>query len=411
MSNPVYCFLALCARADCGTEQLEQIARAASHLDRWDELPTRAEAHGLAPLLYTHLRAAGVSLPRGVKREFQGIYVRYRHGNGVRMRVLQDVLAAFDAASIPVLVLKGSALVPLVYAEPGLRPMADLDLLVSPADARHAQAILGELGFDAPLPAGVIFSHRHLPMATRDVEGVPVGVELHHRLSSDYAYNALSRLRGGLASLPLFSAPALPAELDGLTGPPLSFSLGEREARTLGYEDMLGHLCWHLISHVNVWEIGRLIWVADVVSFSERYAAQIDWQRVRRRHPAVLGTLSLLHTMTPLSQSLLDAARLRVGRTPSGIGESYRGWPVARGEDQRGRGVREMLRATLLPSEWWLRLRYAMGSARPLFCHRWVRHPLHLFGHAVRVCLERVGWPAGVALTKDEVVRFPRPRR
>jgi len=66
----------------------------------------------------------------------------------------------------------------------------------------------------------------------------------------------------------------------------------------------------------------------------------------------------------------------------------------------REKGYRRVVRDTLLPSEWWLRLRYQVGSARPLFWYRWVRHPLHILGHVVRAMLERLGWPTPLALAR-----------
>jgi hypothetical protein len=53
-----------------------------------------------------------------------------------------------------------------------------------------------------------------------------------------------------------------------------------------------------------------------------------------------------------------------------------------------------------LPSEWWLRLRYKLGSTRPLFWYRWLRHPLYILGHVVRAILEWLGWPTPFELVE-----------
>jgi hypothetical protein len=400
-SQALYRFLALCARAECSADHYEQLAREASQLRAWEPLSAQAEAQGMAPLLYTHLKAAGIQPPRAVKRELQGLYLRHRQANRVRMRVLRDILAAYEAAGVQALVLKGAALVHLVYPEPGLRPMSDLDILVPGYQLRRAQRLLAELGFDAPSPAGPTPPHRHLAAATLQSEGVTVQVEIHHKLLSDYVDHALSYARSLLTRRASRALPSEPGRdndhtwtaLDGLTTLPQPFALADRTAYTLGYEDTLGHVCRHLISHVNAWESGRLIWVADVVSLAERFASQIDWARVRRCHPVVLDTLSLLHFMTPLSDELLGRADVKIGRAPQGIGVVFRGWPQARSVNWRARGYRRVLCDTFCPSEWWLRLRYARGSARPLYWQRWGRHPLYILGHVARVFLERLGWP------------------
>ena len=398
-----YRLLALCARAELPAEQRGRLACAAARLTAWETLPAQAEAQGMAPLLYAHLKAAEIEIPRPVRRQLQGLCLRHRQANRERMQALDQILATFEAAGIQALVLKGAALCHLVYPDPGLRPMSDLDLLVPASDLRRAQRLLAGLGFDAPLPPGPTL-HRHLPAATRRVAGVRVQVELHHRLFSDYFDNAGTYLRVNLCARlhGMFgrrsgersagTASAGSAAWEALRRSALPVALGDRTACTLGLEDTLGHLCRHLVSHVNVWEAGRLIWVADIVSLAERFQSEIDWASVRRRDPAVRELLSLVHWMTPLSDALLARAEVRLVPPPQGMGVAYRGWPRVR------LGSWRALRETLWPSEWWLRWHYRVGSARSLSWYRGVRHPLHLLGHVVRVGLERLGWPQALDL-------------
>ena len=106
--------------------------------------------------------------------------------------------------------------------------------------------------------------------------------------------------------------------------------------------------------------------------------------------------------MTPLSDGLLSRASIALGHAPQGIGMEFQGWPKTRQMPWREKGHRHVLRDTLFPSEWWLRLRYQVGSARPLFWYRWTRHPLHILGHVVRTVLERLGWPTPPALARGK---------
>jgi hypothetical protein len=412
----VYRLLAICARAECDATHYEQLAEEAAELKDWEGIAAQAEAHGMAPLLYAHLKGAGVEVPLALKRELQGLYARHRHANQVRTRVLRDIVAAYQTADLPALVLKGAALSHLVYPEPGLRPMSDVDILVPRSDVWRAEQILAELGFDTSQPAGPVLPHRHLPAATLRSQGLSIDVEIHHQLLSDYFDNAISYVVSMLPPIvrpiaggkkydrqqaPSDTAPEArngwadpgQAELDGLTGPPLRFAVMDLTAFTFGYEDMLGYLCQHLVSHVNVWDYGRLIWVADIVSFAERFAPEIDWEWIQVHNLSVLNTLSLLHTMTPLSDELLSVAPVKIGHAPQGVGVEYQGWPRARLAHWPEMGYRRALCHTLLPSEWWLRLRYKLGGDNPLFWYRWLRHPLHILGHVVRVSLERLGWP------------------
>lgn len=362
--------LTLCARIAGDPTIYGQLAQAAHELSTWDCLATQAEAHGLAPLLYTHLQAAEISLPAPIKRELQGLYLRHRHANQVRAAVLVEILTAFQAAGLEVRVLKGAALAHLIYPQPGLRPMRDLDLLVKTSEVQRAQRLLASLGFVAPLPTHV--SDKHLPAATRQSGGLSVSVELHHNL-----FNAAHP-----ASLTLAQ----------LTTPPLSFSVGGLTAHTLSREEMLWHLCEHAAYHTTVWESIRLIWVADVVGFAERFVAEIDWGRVKQQFPIIPSTLSLFHFITPLSATLQAQAGLNIGPDPLRAVQDFAGWPRTSVGQQRagGKGYGRILADTFCPPEWWLRLHYRLDAVQSLFWHRWLIYPWHILAWVRRFLRQQV---------------------
>lgn len=367
MSPALQQILAHCTRLDSGPEHKARLARLAGAIGDWARLPAQAEGHGLAPLLYRHLQTAGVALPLPVKRELQALYLRHRHANEVRAAALAEIITAFQNAGIEARVLKGAALAHLLYPQPGLRPMRDLDILVNPAAARRAQQILAGLGFAAPLPPHL--PDKHLPPAVRPSQGLSVSVELHHNL-----FNATHP-----ASL----------TLDQLAGPPLTFGLSGITVSTLSPAEMLWHLCEHIAYHTNVWEPLRLIWVADIVGLAEQFAAQIEWALLRRRYPLVLSTLSLFHFITPLSAHLRAQAGLDLGAPPAGVGQEFAGWPRASIPQQRaaGKSYRRILADTFYPPEWWLRLHYRLTPAQPLFRQRWLLHPWRVLtwaGHYLR---------------------------
>ncbi|MEO3691680.1 nucleotidyltransferase family protein [Roseateles paludis] len=71
-------------------------------------------------------------------------------------------LAALDAAArahgLPVLALKGAALLELRVHAPGERPMGDIDLLCTPGDVEALDALVQPLGF---VPEATSWKHRH----------------------------------------------------------------------------------------------------------------------------------------------------------------------------------------------------------------------------------------------------------
>jgi hypothetical protein len=275
--TPYDALLALCARAQGHPAQHEWLARLAHALPSWEGLAERAEAHGLGPLLSTHLQAAGVAIPGGVRLQLQGYYLLYLD------------------AGIDVLLLKGAALAQLVYPQPLLRPMRDIDILVRASDAPRAQALLAEIGF-APPPspmAGLEADHHHLAAIKRAVDGFSISVEVHHGLN----LNELSR-------------PPRTFEELAPTAQPLT--IGGIAAQTLGCEDMLWHIYRHAFCMPMGYEALRLIWVADLVSLVEAWLDRIDWERVARQYPAAYALLPLLHTLTPWE----DAAAARFAEAP-----------------------------------------------------------------------------------------------
>ncbi|MGD0918933.1 MAG: nucleotidyltransferase family protein [Thermodesulfobacteriota bacterium] len=373
MDYLVYRFLSLSARAGCDASHLQRLSKETVHLEsqlpEWDGVADQAEAQGIAPLLYTHLREAGIQPPPPVRRALQGLYLHHRDANQLKTRVLKELLTTFDAAGVPVLVLKGGALSHLVYPEPGLRPMGDLDLFVAKTYVRQAHDLLVKKGFILPFSSSSPreeLLHGHLPAASVSIDGVVVKVEIHHNLFR--AYESHSMEMGDLSSLPL------PFRLgpDGIT------------ARTLGYEDMLRHLCLHFC---NIYHspslLGtlRLIWVADIISFSEHFARVIDWEKLEVQSPFVVSTLSLLHFLTPLSEDLITQAPIKIERKPEGVGESYRGWPTSALPKHGIKDFGRFLKDTFFPSEWWLRLYYGLDTIQPLFWYRLLHHPLHILGN------------------------------
>lgn len=374
-------FLALCARAQLTAVHCRRLHEAAGQVAGWERLPALAEAQGIGPLVYVHARAAGVNLPPPARLALQGLYLRHRRAGRVRTQVLGQVVAACQAQDIPLLVLKGAALSHLVYPQPGLRPMRDLDLLVRPADLARARGVLVQLGFAEPderLPDG----HHHLTGLRRTVDGLLVSVEIHHTL--------LSSLRRGE-----------PAQLDDLWIDALAFDLplenGHVIARTLGREAMLWHVYRHGFDAPLNYEPFRLVWVADIVSLVEAWVDEIDWALVRRRYRRVWNALPMFHFLTPWSDHVRDRLSLDVARAPGGVGETYRGWPALSLAALRPRGLRNALRDTFSPAEWWTYLHYgAGGTVSRLWCRR-VAHPLHILPWVWRYGSDRVvdlvkGW-------------------
>jgi hypothetical protein len=357
LANQFVPMLALCARWPGHLTQYAQLRQQAQALPDWDAVPTYAEAHGLVPLLYTHLQAADVALPPRVEQQLQGYYMQHAHATRVRAQVLTDILARFQAAGIDVLLLKGAALAHLVYPLPVLRPMRDIDILVRATDVYRAYALLPEIGFTPPRGAhdGLDPDHHHLTAVKCVADGVSVSVEVHHALH----LNELGRQ---------------PQRFEAFAPTAQPLMAGSSTAQTLGREETL----WHIYRHAFCMPVGyeplRLIWVADLISLVEAWVDGLDWERVRRQYGAAYRILPLLHSLSPWSDATLERLKLPVARLPSSARASYQGWPRYPLAQQRAKGIKGILRDSIFPSPWWLRLYYGHGPSRGGYWRAWLAH-------------------------------------
>lgn len=115
----------------------------------WAQLVDYAEREHLAPVLYRALQASQRldQLPRASAQALHLAYVRANIATWQWTTTLDEVLAQFARAQIPVVLLKGAALSLALYADPALRPMGDLDLLIRAQDKTRAGALLRANGF------------------------------------------------------------------------------------------------------------------------------------------------------------------------------------------------------------------------------------------------------------------------
>lgn len=351
----------------------ERLAGLAAGVRDWNRFVFDAEEHGIAPLAHAHLREGAMLGPRsrqdstsailgvvpaGARHSLAALAVRHRHANRTRFAVLAEILDAFARRDINAIVLKGAALAHVLYPEPGLRAMRDLDVLVPVLRAHDAREALRELGFaitENP-PSRYSADHHHLPDCSIVRDGLSVSVELHVDALSRDAPESLS--------------------FDTCTGALRPFTLDGRTAQTFCHTDMLRHLCRHMIEPGN--EI-RLVHVTDILEYARRFRDEIDWPALRARHPFVTNTIALLHYVRPLPAELHPVVTPPSVPAPSGVGLTMKPLSALAQANWSGR-----LRGLFSPSDWWLHANYGVPPDRSLLFARLFRHPLRLARWLVR---------------------------
>ena len=363
--------------------ECELAALAVGALD-WEILVGLAAREGTAALLHFHLRRLDLlqRLPPSAAHRLTALANVVWATNAIREDRWAEATAALRQAGIETLTLKGMALARTIYPEAAVRPMADIDLLVRPADRAVALEVLYGLGYRPPGDAADrLAASRSFAELVRD----GTLIDLHWHVARYLRFEDVVRVdHEGLwrRARPLVT----PA------GPNL----------TLGPEDLLLHLILHLTLGS---EFARVLWYADIDAAIRRYAAELDWERLvaeakRWRIGTLAGwTLGVVRESfdTPLPRRLLDqlqCGRLRRAAIARCIGTSS---PPSlgprRGDTRvylaqtllmdRPADVLRVLGWTFFPSPTWLRFHYEIESSWRVALYR-ALHPLRVCWLAAR---------------------------
>ena len=160
-----------------------------------------------------------------------------------RQRTLRDVLDDLASAGADVLVLKGSALAHICYAEPFLRPRSDADLLVPHAHVDRVCQRLLSAGWQRAneVDLAVTSAQRHFTRTT--AQGLVEHIDLHWKISN-------ARLFADAVAVDELQARSVPLPALGPC------------ARTLARADALFLACVHRVAHHS--DAVVLIWLWDI---------------------------------------------------------------------------------------------------------------------------------------------------
>jgi hypothetical protein len=232
---------------------------------KWSELewrlaPAVAAMHGISPLLAGALRWQGPP-------HWASFLAEQRRHALLRQQRIEELLATIDerarSAGVALVALKGAALQMAGLYGAGERPMADLDLLVSPADAQAAVAVLLALSYR---DAGTTWKHQGFDPPNAERRGIlgehadnPIKIDLHHRISE--------RLPLALTDLTDIVFP--PHAQPGLNGYPRAAS-------------MMAHVLAHAAGTMTCRGL-RLIQLCDIERLARRMT-DADWADLGRLH-------------------------------------------------------------------------------------------------------------------------------
>ncbi len=334
---------------------LEELPPLIAAVTDWQRFLTEAENHGMSGLLHKHADSHSLGFPQPVMLSLKALFIRHRASADTRYEVVTDLLERLREVGSPALILKGLVLSPMIYPYDGLRPMRDIDILISRGKKALVKKTVRELGFNLPDKHHNRYMRgsNQMPNAMKTVKGFKISLEVHH--------DAIGRDTCGH----LYYEDIQNRQIVKWRG---------LELMTMGHELMLHQLCRHLEGRHPGSRL-KLINVMDAVLYSEHFLTEVDWQLIARRYGHVINTLKCLHLMVPLSESL---QRIIGGVNQvhiDGVGVIM---PNLENIVLGDMSLMAKLRSLFLPSDWWLHLFYGVPPGKSLTRVKLLRHPVAL---------------------------------
>ena len=113
----------------------------------WPSVVDLSEEQGVAPLLYYSLNFHKNQVPQTIFSELRESYQKTQESNHLLYSELKQILTCFGENKVESLLLKGIDLAIRVYPNVGLRPMADIDLLIKKDDLSKIEKSLFSLNY------------------------------------------------------------------------------------------------------------------------------------------------------------------------------------------------------------------------------------------------------------------------
>ena len=233
----------------------------ARHLS-WGKIITISNIHGVIPFLYYNLSRLGLLnfIPKNELAIIKHFYYTNLMRNSWMEQELFMVLRLANQNNITIALLKGAALLAVLYKHPGLRIMADLDLLIKEGDFSRTKAILEQLGYAEVAAAKLHFcrqEYNYESIFSKILPGdIPLIVEIHHVLGYSRPHK--------------ISFPELWERI-------VTVGDGNQKITLLSKEDIFLHLSLHLKRHIRKLSLKFLV---DISELLKNYNDDLDWRYI-----------------------------------------------------------------------------------------------------------------------------------
>jgi hypothetical protein len=322
----------------------------------WQQLVGETDYHGvtllLEPVVAAVLKATPGAISDDARRAFFALASRHRQLAIVREDAIDRLLAAFSAAGIPAVLLKGAVLAHQIYPAPQLRPMLDIDVLIDPDQAKSAVKAASDVGYRFASRHSSKFAGRlhHLPVGELIQSGFQIYLELH------------------IDAMHLDQPRRL--TFADLSSRPRPFQRGPGpDGLALGHTDMLRHLSGHAFDPAHR---VRLIHLYDLWRYQAIFHGEIDWKEIESRFAHVITALRLVSQVFPTLPPAAASPGTETAACTEGLGLAMMPLSDIAASDM---GLRAKLAAVFNPPAWWLHGFYGVPPEQSLLVCRTLRHP------------------------------------
>lgn len=247
------------ARLELSEQHVRTIQRLLEDSPDWSSIMEMADFHGITPLMYWRLEqnpdnATNSLIPQEIRKHLSKAYYQNLVRNKILFHELKKMLTGLIEQGIKVIVLKGVLFAGILYGNPALRRMSDIDILVKPEDFEKVAAYLVDSGYVRPSDVESVVRESRYHHG-QFVKGA-VLIEVHFNLAQSRRFKI---------DIDNIWKRSIPARIDGV------------DVLRLSNEDIILHFCLHKAYHK--FQI-PLIWWTDFFEFIKKFKADIDWSYV-----------------------------------------------------------------------------------------------------------------------------------
>jgi Uncharacterised nucleotidyltransferase len=251
---------------------------ALAYFTQWTQTVDFSNVEGgsfrLLPLLYKRVAKIGQPIPH--LNRLKGIYRQSLYTNSMLFHKAFAVLAELEKMGVPIILLKGTALIVAYYEDIGARPMTDVDLLVPEKDVERTLRFLKEQGWHSSHGLSLNKAAKHIH--SHHLQS-PDGYEL------DVHWRVFYQCSWDEADLTLWEQTE-------------TVSFKGVNIKILNPTLQILHNCshgvrWNLLSSIR--------WIVDLLKIIEKRANSIDWELLVSEAAERKLTVTMLHALSFLN--------------------------------------------------------------------------------------------------------------